>query len=272
MPDYSKSKLYTIRCRTDDTLIYVGSTLNPLYKRWGDHKSRGNNINGKHYNLYVYETIRDNGGFDNFFIELHESYPCENKEELRKKEGEIIRLIGTLNSQIAGRTIKEWCKNNTDYVKERNKIYNEEHKEEIKLQRSEHYKDNRLELLKKKKIYSDQHKEEINQRAKIYRDQHKEETKQYQKIYIEEHKEEIKQKYKQYYEEHKEEIKEKKKIYCQENKEEIKEKKKIYREEHKEEIKEKAKLKYNCICGSSIQHAEKTRHNKSKKHLKFINK
>ena len=39
-------------------------------------------------------------------IELFENFPCNSKEELNKKEGQIIREIGTINKQIAGRTYK----------------------------------------------------------------------------------------------------------------------------------------------------------------------
>ena len=38
MPDYKQGKIYTIRCKTDDTLIYVGSTIEPLCKRMSKHK------------------------------------------------------------------------------------------------------------------------------------------------------------------------------------------------------------------------------------------
>ena len=38
MPDYSNGKIYTIRNRNDDTKIYVGSTSQPLYKRFHQHK------------------------------------------------------------------------------------------------------------------------------------------------------------------------------------------------------------------------------------------
>ena len=31
---YNNGKIYTIRCRDDNNLIYVGSTVQPLYKRW----------------------------------------------------------------------------------------------------------------------------------------------------------------------------------------------------------------------------------------------
>ena len=35
---YKNGKIYTIRCRTDDSLIYVGSSCLSLCKRWYQHK------------------------------------------------------------------------------------------------------------------------------------------------------------------------------------------------------------------------------------------
>ena len=43
MPDYSQGKIYTIRCRNDPALIYVGSTIQPLSKRLGEHKRHSKN-------------------------------------------------------------------------------------------------------------------------------------------------------------------------------------------------------------------------------------
>ena len=34
MPDYENAKIYTIRCKTDENLIYVGSTTQTLSQRW----------------------------------------------------------------------------------------------------------------------------------------------------------------------------------------------------------------------------------------------
>ena len=46
-------------------------------------------------------------GKQRFYIELYEEYPCENIEQLRKREGEIIReLKPTLNKRIEDRTIR----------------------------------------------------------------------------------------------------------------------------------------------------------------------
>ena len=133
MPDYTKGKIYTIRCKTDDTLIYVGSTIQPLSVRFGAHKVTSNHAKYQ-YNL-LYRNINNN--WDNWYIELYEENPCENKEQLGKREGEVIRLIGTLNSAIAGRTRKEWRHDNKDKISEQQKQLYEANKEyRLEYQRS----------------------------------------------------------------------------------------------------------------------------------------
>jgi len=113
MPDYSKEKIYTIWCKYDTTLIYVGSTINPLYKRLGNHKDKSKLCSTRK----IYSTI--NNDWENWYIELYELYPCVNIEELTKREGEIIRLIGNLNTVVVGRTHKEWRQDNKEYTKKR---------------------------------------------------------------------------------------------------------------------------------------------------------
>ena len=127
MPDYQNGKIYTIRCRTDETLIYVGSTIQPLSVRIGEHKRTYKNE--KYNDTLLYKTINNN--WDEWYIELYEEYPCENKEQLCKKEGEIIREIGTLNSQIAGRKAKEWYIDNKDKYLKIHKEYREQNKDII---------------------------------------------------------------------------------------------------------------------------------------------
>jgi serine/threonine protein kinase len=46
-----------VRYRDDESLIYVGSTIQPLYKRWNDHKTRSQCETSKEYNkLLIRET------------------------------------------------------------------------------------------------------------------------------------------------------------------------------------------------------------------------
>ena len=49
---YKNGKIYTIRYKNDDSLIYVGSTVQPLFKRWFEHKSRVINEKSKQYNYF----------------------------------------------------------------------------------------------------------------------------------------------------------------------------------------------------------------------------
>ena len=92
-----------------------------------------------------------NGDWDNWYIELYEEYPCNNKEQLEKREGEVIREIATINKNIAGRTMKEYYQDNRDEIIEHNKKY---------------YQDNRDEIAKKNKKYREENLDEIRERKK----------------------------------------------------------------------------------------------------------
>lgn len=155
MNKYSNGKIYTIRYRNNNSFIYVGSTCQELYKRWGKHKEQIKyNLSKKSYSMF-YEKIRETNDLDNWYIELYESFPCANKQELNKREGEVIREIGTLNMNISGRTkeewrnenkednlnrAKEWYNKNLEKKKEYDRKRREEKGEEIKEKKKEYYK------------------------------------------------------------------------------------------------------------------------------------
>ena len=57
-------------------------------------------------NTPIHKAFTEHGA-ENLFIELEEKCPCNDKDELRKKEGEYIRLLNPpLNARIEGRTEK----------------------------------------------------------------------------------------------------------------------------------------------------------------------
>jgi hypothetical protein len=71
-----------------------------------DHKIKAYNENYKTYNMLLYQ--KNWGTYINdWYIKLYEDYPLERKEQLNKREGEIIRQIATLNKRIEGRTKDE---------------------------------------------------------------------------------------------------------------------------------------------------------------------
>ena len=84
---YTKGRIYTIRNFIDNE-IYVGRTAQALHRRFQKHKSNINNDICKERKLYKKMLQL---GVDNFYIELIEEFPCENIEQLRKREGELIR-------------------------------------------------------------------------------------------------------------------------------------------------------------------------------------
>jgi hypothetical protein len=187
MDKYKNGKIYTIRCKNDDTLIYVGSTTQPLFKRWHQHKKIVNNEKHKSYNVLLYQKMRETN-IEDWNIELYEEFSCENKEQLNKQEGEVIRKISTLNKRIEGRTKSEYREDNKDKIKEYNKEYNKNHKD-------------------KRKVYIEGNKDKINEYKKEYNKNHKDKR----KAYREANKDKIKEYNKEYQEKNKEKIKDKKK-------------------------------------------------------------
>ena len=142
---YKKGQIYCVRCRYDDNLIYVGSTINILSKRFYNHKT------SKVCSLYKYV----NGDWDNWYIELYENYSCNNKAELDKREGEITREIGTINKNIAGRTTKEYFDENRDKILENKKKY---------------YNENKVDILEKQKKYRNENRYKIREQNKVQDD------------------------------------------------------------------------------------------------------
>jgi hypothetical protein len=160
---FKNGKIYTIRNRNDETLIYVGSTVQPLYKRLSQHKK--DSKNPRYENILLYKKMNETD-INDWFIELFEDYPCERKEILNKREGEVIREIGTLNKQIAGRTDKEYRTDNKELIKEHNKKYNENNKDKISEQNKKKYSKNKEHISEKAKERYFTNKEHILEKTK----------------------------------------------------------------------------------------------------------
>ena len=156
--DYKNGKIYQILNNINDE-VYVGSTLQPLSKRFYSHKTHSDHLNNKLHELM--RTI----GKNNCYIELIENYPCNSKEELRAREGHYIRERGTLNMKIAGRTDKAYYKDNQEIINAKHKKYYEDNQECI-LQRNKHYyENNKAIILERTKQYSRDNKEYINEKV-----------------------------------------------------------------------------------------------------------
>ena len=169
MPNYQDGKIYTIRNYADNSLIYVGSTTQTLSRRLAKHRT---DCKGGKTRISLYTHITDND-WSNWYIELYEYYPCNSRTELEKREGEVIREIGTINKMVAGRTHKEYYKDNADKIKEKNKKYYEENVDKIK----ENYKENADKIKENKKKYYEENADKIKENKKKYYEENKEKLK-----------------------------------------------------------------------------------------------
>ena len=116
MVNYKNSKIYTIRSHHTDK-IYIGSTANELRKRLYQHKKNYKYyLNGRYNYVSSFEIVK----YDDAYIELYEYYECNNKVELLKREGELIRELDCVNKVIPGTTNKESCK---EYRKKKYNCY-----------------------------------------------------------------------------------------------------------------------------------------------------
>lgn len=130
MPNYQNTVIYRIALKSDETECYIGSTCN-FKHRMENHKYDCKTESRPNYNGQLYTFIREKGGWDNFEFDIIEEYPCLNKEELYIRERYWIELVSTLNSDIPGRTFKEWYNDNIDDQKEKRKVYNKKNAEYI---------------------------------------------------------------------------------------------------------------------------------------------
>ena len=159
---YENGRIYCIRNNKDDDL-YVGSSCQPLSKRMEKH--RYDMRNKKKNNCSLYKKMNEIG-VEHFYIELIEECPCENIEQLRKKEGEWIRQMATLNDQIAGRTTIEYRQETKDHKQEYDKLYSEANKYKKREQAKIRYENKKEEIKQKTNEYYHKNKDKIAEHNK----------------------------------------------------------------------------------------------------------
>lgn len=216
--DYSKTIIYKIVCNDlNISDVYVGSTTD-FIRRKRHHKHSCNSEKSKKYNLKVYQSIRQNGGWNNFLMVEIEKYPCNDSNEAHARERYYLELLNAkLNIQIPTRTIQEYCIDNKEKIKQ----YKEDNKEKLREQHKEYYKDNKEQIIERSKEYYEANKLQILEQRKEYREANKEIIIEYHKQYREANKLKIAERKKKYNEANKNKIAEQKKEYYLKKKNEI---------------------------------------------------
>ena len=160
-------KFYKFICLNDDVdSCYIGSTGN-FKQRRNCHKQHCHNESCKQYNFKIYQTIRENGGWDNWKM-----VQIGSRDQITKREAEQIEeqyrkeLKADMNERRAFRTEDEY--------KEYEKEYRENNKEKIAEQNKEYHENNKEKIAEYKhewgKEYRENNKDKIAEYFKEYRE------------------------------------------------------------------------------------------------------
>ena len=157
MVNYGNSKIYAIRSYATDN-VYIGSTTQPLSKRMVVHRG--------HYKLYLAGKFRYMTSFElikcgDAYIELLEDYPCENNEQLHRREGELIRNTACVNMRIAGQSKKEYWEAHVEQRKANNKKNYDAHAEQRRSYGKQYYDAHAEQRISYVKQYYATHKDKI---------------------------------------------------------------------------------------------------------------
>ena len=97
--DYSNTIIYKITCKDPNVKdLYVGHTTNFVQRKYA-HKQSCMNDKSANHKCKLYQVIRNNGGWNNWHMEIVGFFNCNDHYEARKKEQEYFEILhATLNS------------------------------------------------------------------------------------------------------------------------------------------------------------------------------
>ena len=168
MVNYQLGKIYKIVCRITGE-VYIGSTCEKtLARRLVAHRSACNRyIENQEGSKFSSFQIIQRG---DYYIELVENFPCNNNDELRKKEREWYDKIDCINKCRPLRfhddllnDYKNYREQRTTEQYERNIECMRKYREEHKGERREYDEINKERIRGKQKQYVEEHKERINE-------------------------------------------------------------------------------------------------------------
>jgi len=194
--DYLNISIYKICPKNKDLdFCYIGQTQNFADRKRHHIKNTTNENDKKHYHLKQYETIRNNGGWDEWEMVEIEKIQCKSKLEARIREQELIEEynanLNTLNAflteeekkQIKKEITEKFRIENKDKIREQERKYKQEHKDVISEQMKIYRQENKQKIYEKTKEYRENNKEKHREWQRVWRENHKEELKEKRKIY-----------------------------------------------------------------------------------------
>ena len=110
---------------------------------------------------YTSFILFDKYGIENCKIELVELYPCDSKEELNRREGHWIKNEECVNKSVAGRTRKEYYRDNIEYEIARKKT------PQARQQQQEYRERNREKIREFDRAFYQNHKEQLKEKRVV---------------------------------------------------------------------------------------------------------
>jgi len=173
---------------------YIGQTTNFINRKRQHIKNTTNPNDKKHYHLKHYDTIRQNGGWDEWEMVEIEKFNGKTKLEARIREQELIKEhnanLNMLNAYITEeeraatkKSITEKFRiENKAQIREQEKKYKEEHKDIIAEQMKKYRQENKEKIYKKTKEYRENNKEQYQEWQKAWTEKNKEILKEKRKL------------------------------------------------------------------------------------------
>ena len=141
MNRYDDGKIYKV-VSDQTTDVYYGSTCSTLYDRYARHTH--------YYRIGRACSIKRILKYDDSKIVLVENFPCNNKDELLRRERYYIENNDCVNIQVPLRTVKEYYDDYQQEIIAQKKEYRAVNKEKIKLS-SKKYREENKEAINKHK-------------------------------------------------------------------------------------------------------------------------
>ena len=152
MADYKNGKIYRLVCNTTGNQ-YIGSTTRPLSQRLGGHKTQYKCFLAGKITKQV--TSSSNLSNNNCEMILIEDYPCENKNQLERRERHFIETMECVNKNKPAQTKEE----HFEYMKQ----YEYNNKEKMNEYQHTYRQENKYKITEYQIQYRQKNKEEIKQ-------------------------------------------------------------------------------------------------------------
>jgi len=152
--DYSITPISFYKFVCNDVEIkstYVGHTVNFITRK-SKHKHSCNTEKEQSHHFKLYQTIRDNGGWDNWRMIVIESRLVKDKREAERIEQEFMDKLQTdMNTRRS-----YYTEDPNNYQSK----YYQEHKEEVAIKHKAYAKKHKEDLTIYKKAWNEKHKED----------------------------------------------------------------------------------------------------------------